>query len=387
MRRVEEEVERIKAVFINSRKLGEFSFGPEHPFRPERVIRVYEVCKNKGLFDSPDVEVVDIEEPEEGILERFHTHEYIEVLKRADSGREIDVEMLRYGIGTGENPVFKGVYQFSELSATASLTAAKAVIDGAESSFNPCGGFHHAHRDRASGFCYVNDVVIAINELLKAGVKVAYVDIDAHHGDAVQEAYYETDSVLTISMHETGRTLFPWGGFQSEIGEGRGRGFNINIPLEPETDDEVFAFLFAEIALKALTIFKPDVVVGQFGTDMLATDPLTHLHLTNNGYIEAINLLHGEFPRIVALGGGGYNMRDVEKCWTMLWMELAGIEMDEGYGGAMGGVFLGDVNLEGLSLRDMRTYTTGPVKSALEEKAKEQVRYFENNVEPLLKKK
>ncbi len=374
-----------KAVFINSRRLGEFVFSPEHPFRPERVRRVYEICRNRGLFDVPGVSVIDVEEPEKDILHRFHSPGYIEALGRADDGRSVDVEMLKFGIGTGENPVFKGVYGFSELAATASLEAARSVIAGAQSSFNPCGGFHHAHRDRASGFCYVNDIVIAIDELLSSGFRVAYVDIDAHHGDAVQEAYYDRKDILTISMHETGKTLFPWGGFSSEVGEGEGLGFNINIPLEPGTDDEVFLFLFKRIVMDALELFEPDVVVGQFGTDMLATDPLTHLHLTNNGYIEAIQTLHGRFPRIVALGGGGYNMSDVERCWTLLWIELAGIELEEGYGGAMGGVFLGDMGLDELNLRDMESFVTGPAKDRLMEYSKGLVDFYRREISPHLK--
>jgi len=369
-----------KAVFINSESLGSYSFGPEHPFKPERVKRVSELCRSRGLFDAPSVEVVSIEEPEEGVLKRFHTRGYIEALKRADTGRDVDVDMLHHGLGTAENPVFKGVYRFAELSATATLTAARLVADGAESAFNPVGGFHHAHRDRASGFCYVNDIAIAIDELLGKGVRVAYIDTDAHHGDAVQEAYYDNERVLIISMHETGKTLFPWGGFENEIGEGNGKGFNINIPLEPGTDDEIFLYLFKEVAMRAVEAFKPDLVVGQFGTDMLATDPLTHLHLTNNGYIEAVESLHSGVKRIVALGGGGYNLKDVEKCWTLLWAELAGLELREDYGGAMGGVFLGDTNLSGSDLRDMRVYTTGPDKERLKERADELIAFFEGKV-------
>lgn len=371
-----------KAVFINSESLGQFVFSPEHPFRPERVRRVYEICRSRGLFDVPGVEVVDVEEPEKDILYRFHSPEYLEALKRADSGRDVDLEMLKFGIGTGENPVFKGVYRFSELAATASLEAARRVIAGVGSSFNPCGGFHHAHRDRASGFCYANDVVIAIDELLSAGFRVAYVDIDAHHGDAVQETYYKRRDVLTISMHETGKTLFPWSGFIKEMGDGEGSGFNINIPLEPETDDEIFIFLFDNIVMSALELYKPDVIVGQFGTDMLATDPLTHLHLTNNGYIEAVEILHRRFPRIVALGGGGYNMKDVERCWTLLWIELAAVELEEGYGGAMGGVFLGDMGLDELSLRDMRSIVTGPTKDSLVEYSRDLVSFYEKEIVP-----
>ena len=372
------------AVFVYAPRLGEFQFSPDHPFKPERISRVYELCRERGLFSGPHVRVERVEEIEDGVLERFHTAEYIAALKRADRGESVDLDMLHHGIGSQENPVFRGIYEFSALSTTSSLRAARLVLEGAGSAFNPCGGFHHAHPDRASGFCYVNDAVIAIRELIAAGMRVAYVDIDAHHGDAVQEAFYDDASVLTVSMHETGKTLFPWGGFEREIGEGSGTGFNINIPLEPDTDDEIFVYLFTEIVLSALHLFEPDVIVGQFGTDMLATDPLTHLRLTNNGYIEAVESLHRLYPRIVALGGGGYRMEDVIKGWTLVWAELSGIPLDDGYGGAVGGVLLGDSSIEGSDLRDMRHHTTGPVKEALVAGAERLIAHFHDKIRPFL---
>jgi acetoin utilization protein AcuC len=374
----------IRAAFINSERLGRFRFSEEHPFKPERVELVYGMCRDKGLLPGTFVKVVCVESEIPGVLERFHTAEYIEALRRADSGADIDIEMLHHGIGSPENPIFKGVYCFSALSATASLVAARNVIEGVPVSFNPCGGFHHAHPDRASGFCYVNDVVIAIEELRSNGLRTAYIDIDAHHGDAVQEAYYGTEEVLTISMHETGKTLFPWGGFEKETGEGAGEGFNINLPLGTETDDEVFLGLFRDVVMDALDLFEPDVIVAQVGTDMLATDPLTHLRLTNNGYIEAIEMLHADFPRIVALGGGGYNLDDVAKCWTLLWAELSGQELEDPYGGALGGVFLGDASLEGSNLRDMRSYTSGPVKDGLRKEAERLIANYRGRIRPLL---
>lgn len=378
------ETRKFKAAFVNTPRLGEFRLNPEHPFKPERLSRVFEMCREKGLLSDPGICIVEVEEAIEGVLERYHTQAYIEALRRANSGDEVDLEMLHHGIGSTENPIFKGVYDFSALSATASLKAAELVSGDVESAFNPCGGFHHAYPDRASGFCYVNDAVIAINELKNMGTRVAYIDIDAHHGDAVQEAYYFDPSVLTISMHETGKTLFPWGGFEREIGDGEGKGYNINVPLEPDTDDDVFVLLFREIVMEALSIFEPEIIVGQFGIDSLSTDPLTHLRLTNNGYIEAVEMLHRRHPRILALGGGGYMMENVVRGWTLLWAELGGLQLDEGYGGALGGVFLGDASIHGSDLRDMRSYTSGPSKDALLEKAGELISHFNNTIKPLL---
>jgi len=142
-----------RTVFINSSRLGEFRFSPDHPFNPVRITRTFRMCEARGLFAAPGVRVVDIERAEEGVLERFHTPAYIDALRRANGGTEVDVEMLHHGIGSAENPVFRGVYDFSALSATLSLAGARLIMEGAPAAFNPCGGFHHAYPDRASGFC------------------------------------------------------------------------------------------------------------------------------------------------------------------------------------------------------------------------------------------
>ncbi|MBU8923055.1 MAG: acetoin utilization protein AcuC [Bacteroidales bacterium] len=374
------------AVFINSDRLGGYSFSPEHPFRPERVKMVHEMCERRQLLSGNGVRVEQVEEIEDGLLERFHTKEYIDLLREAGRCGEIGVEMLYHGLGTMENPIFMGVYDFAALSVTASVRGARIVAEEGVSAFNPCGGFHHAHRDRASGFCYVNDVVIAIEELLMLDARVAYLDVDAHHGDGVQEAFYDDPGVMTLSIHESGKTLFPWGGFEKESGGPGAEGYNINIPMLSDTDDEIFLFLFRSIILPALDAFGPDIVVLQAGTDTFATDPLTHLKMTNNGYIDAIGSLHAAFPRILALGGGGYNMADVVRGWTLLWADLAGIQLDSGYGGALGGVLMGDASIDGSDLRDMQVYTTGPAKEELRKYSESLVARFEKEVQPLLKR-
>jgi len=326
-----------------------------------------------------------VEEPRDGVLADFHTEEYIQILKRAGSGEEVDPRMLFHGVGSMENPVFEGLFDFCALSATATLKAADMVLDGCDTAFNPCGGFHHARSDRAAGFCYVNDPVLAIKRLKKRGAeRIGYVDIDAHHGDGVQDAFYDDPSVLTISTHESGRTLFPWGGFQNEMGEGAGKGFNINVPMEPGTDDNIFRMLFKSIVMDALRIYRPEIVVGVFGADTSRRDPLTHLKMTNNGFIESAEILHAEFPRIIALGGGGYDRDTVVRAWTLLWTELAGLELEAGYGGAIGGVLMGDSSIEGSDLRDMRSYASGPEREALLERAEEMIEFYNENIKPLI---
>ena len=378
------EIKKGKAAFIYAPRLSEFKFSPEHPFKPLRVEKVYEMCEERGLLYNPSAAVIKINEGNEENLEIFHTGDYIDVLKRADGGGEVDIDMLYHGVGTMENPIFRGLYQFCLLSVSATLKAVEMVTNGFESAFNPCGGFHHAHSDRAGGFCYGNDAVIGIKRLRELGRRVAYVDIDAHHGDGVQDAFYGDPEVLTVSIHESGKTLFPWGGFENEIGRGKGRGYNINIPMEPDTDDEIFTFLFNNIIMDSVKRFDPDVIVGQFGTDTFATDPLTHLRMTNNGYIESIKLIHKSFPKIVALGGGGYNMKNVVNGWTLLWAELTGLEPSGGYGGVIGGVLMGDSSIQGSDLRDMQSYVSGPTKEVLLQKAEKLISYYEEEIQPLL---
>jgi acetoin utilization protein AcuC len=375
--------EQVEAVFVYSRELAGFELSPDHPFKPERARLTYDMCSRRGLLEGEGVRLEQVDAAEEGLLGRFHDPGYIELLKRAESGREVDLEMIHHGLGTAENPVFRGVHTYSSLAATATVVAARAAAEGC-SSFNPCGGFHHAHRDRASGFCYVNDVAIAVLELRGRGIRVACVDIDAHHGNGIQDAFYEDREVLTISIHESGRTLFPWSGFESESGSAGAEGYNINIPLEPETDDKAFLMLFSEIVMDALSLFEPEVIVGVFGTDTFATDPLTHLRMTNNGYIDAIAMLRSRFPHIAALGGGGYNVAGTVRGWTLLWAELAGRQLGGGYGGALGGVLMGDPEIDESDLRDMHVYTSGPAAERVRTSSEMLVERYRRDIRPLI---
>ena len=168
------------------------------------------------------------------------------------------------------------------------------------------------------------------------------------------------------------------------MGEGAGKGFNINVPMEPGTDDNIFRMLFNSIVMDALRIYRPEIVVGVFGADTSRRDPLTHLKMTNNGFIESAEILHAEFPRIIALGGGGYDRDTVVRAWTLLWTELAGLELEAGYGGAIGGVLMGDSSIEGSDLRDMRSYASGPEREALLERAEEMIEFYNGNIKPLI---
>jgi acetoin utilization protein AcuC len=166
--------------------------------------------------------------------------------------------------------------------------------------------------------------------MVKAGLRVAYIDIDAHHGDGVQSAFYNTNQVLTISLHESGRYLFPGTGFETEIGHGEGKGYSVNIPLYPYTDDEAYTWAFMEIVPPLVKAFKPDVVVAQLGTDSLRTDPLAHLNLTIAGYARLVKEIVSISPKLVALGGGGYHVPNVPRCWSLAWAIMNGVDLSEG---------------------------------------------------------
>ena len=195
--------------------------------------------------------------------------------------------------------------------------------EGFEAAFNISGGLHHAMPNHAYGFCVFNDPVMAINELVRRGLRVAYVDIDCHHGDGVQLAYYDTDQVLTISMHESGQFLFPGTGHVQEMGMGRGRGYSVNVPLYPYTTDDLYYWAFEQVTLPLLDAFHPDALVSQLGIDTHYLDPITHLALTTQGFGKVVAKFAGQAPKWLALGGGGYDVHAVARSWTLAYGVMA----------------------------------------------------------------
>ena len=255
-----------------------------------------------------------------------------------------------FGLGAGDNPVFPSLWEAARLVAAGSLLAADVVARGeADRAFHFAGGLHHALPGRASGFCYVNDPVLAILRLREHGLRVAYVDIDAHHGDGVQYAFYDDPNVLTVSTHERGERLFPGTGFVRELGEGDGAGFSVNLPLEAYTDSAVYLPAFESVVPPLLERFKPDVIVAQLGIDAHRTDPLTHLALDMQGFAKAFTRLLPLAPKIVALGGGGYDVRNVAKAWTIAWAILNGVEL----AGELPEAFAPDIKQHGFESRDL----------------------------------
>jgi len=296
----------------------------------ERLGLTWRLMQAYGLTRLPGTTVHAPTPAGEGDIAVFHEPEYLEVLRAADSGAQ-PPRGSAFGLGAGDNPVFPGVWEAARLVAAGSLLAADLIARGeADRVFHFAGGLHHALRERASGFCYVNDAVLAILRLRERGLRVAYVDIDAHHGDGVQYAFYGDPHVLTISTHERGERLFPGTGFVHELGEGDAAGFSVNLPLEAYTDTQVYLPAFEAVVPPLLARFKPDVIVAQLGIDSHRTDPLTHLALDIQGFAKAFARIVSLAPRLIALGGGGYDIRNVARGWTAAWAVLNGVELPAG---------------------------------------------------------
>ena len=318
----------VKTAFLYTEKYFAYDYGASHPLRIERLQLTYDLCKAYDLFQIEDAELVETRAASESEILRFHSAEYVEVLKSASHG-EIS-HKFAYGLGPGDNPVFTGLWEWSQLHAGASLQCAQLVSEGeTRVAFNIAGGLHHAGASQASGFCYVNDPVLAIYHFVDKGKRVMYLDIDAHHGDGVQWAFYDDSRVLTVSFHQDGRTLFPGTGGLNEIGRGNGTGYSINVPMLPGTDDHVFWEGFSSVVPRLMAMFKPDVVVSQLGVDTFQDDPLAALELTTHGFCRVIAYLTQHAPAWVALGGGGYNASNVARAWTLAWAIMNGADLSD----------------------------------------------------------
>jgi len=377
------DVQKLGSIFVYSDELAWFDFGADHYFKPERASKTYELCNRYGVMNYEWMKILNPELPDESILSLFHEDGYIRLLEKAGKG-EFNLEILERGIGTPDNPILPGIFEWSLKVTGGTVAAINRILNGeALAAFNPLGGFHHARKGNAEGFCYVNDIAIAIKDILKKSPdkKIAYIDIDAHHGNGVQEAFYDDKRVLFICMHETGKTLYPWSGNENETGEGNAKGFTVNIPLEPGADDEVFSFAFDEILPPLLDSFRPDLIVAELGADMLISDPLTHLKLTNNGYIRAIKKVIKACPRVLALGGGGYDLYRTARCWTLAWAALNNLEPVDEYAGLVGGMMFGP-EMEVGTLFDNPYINAGEAKDKAMAEAKRVVEYLKKEVFP-----
>lgn len=367
-----------EAVFLYSEELENYQYPPNCPFKSDRAGRTRQTLRSMGLLSGAGKREMAPPAAERSVLERFHTARYLDALLESEKGNW-DVEALHMGIGGPDTPVFDGMYGYGALSTGASLMGANLLLSGdADIVFNPSGGMHHAGPELAAGFCYINDVVIACQHLLTQGKRVLFLDIDVHHGDGVQNAFYNQNEVMTISLHETGRALFPGTGFIEEMGEDEGLGYSVNVPLPPDTYDSAYMQCFNEIVVPLLHAFDADIIVLELGADALSGDPLAHLKLTNEVYRKILEyMLRLETP-ILVTGGGGYHVENTVRAWSLTWSVLAGEHQQaEAINFGLGGVMLESTDWSGgfqdreLPVTELQKRSVQPVIDATIQKIKE----------------
>ena len=326
-----------------------YDFGRDHPLAPVRVALTHGLIEATGLADAPGVVRITPEANDERDLHdtlRVHDAAYVDTvatLSRTltpgtsllDAAPDVGARAASVGLGAGDTPAFAGMHDASLAVVRASATAARMVLAGdVAHAFNPGGGLHHAMPGRAGGFCIYNDAAAAIAALLDAGAeRVAYVDVDVHHGDGVERAFAADPRVLTISLHESGRTLFPGTGDATDVGEGVGVASAVNVPLAPQTSGRVWLDTFDAVVEPLVRAFQPDVLVTQLGCDTHTTDPLAHLALTLDDMAAIYARLHAlaleaADGRWVATGGGGYQLVSVvPRAWTLAFAEMTGARL------------------------------------------------------------
>ncbi|MCW2715892.1 MAG: Histone deacetylase [Frankiales bacterium] len=316
-----------------------YDFGPSHPLRPLRLELTMALAGQLGVLARPGVTVRAPVSAEDDVLQLVHDPMYVASVKRAPDDLMGRLS-LRYGLGTGDVPIFPLMHEAAALVTGATVDAARAVWEGpakggAQHAVNISGGLHHAMRDRASGFCVYDDPAVAIAWLLAQGAtRIAYVDVDVHHGDGVEAAFYDDPRVLTVSIHESGRTLFPGTGWADQVGAGEGVGANVNVALPMGTGDAGWLRAFDAVVPPVLRAFRPEIMITQHGCDTHALDPLAHLMMSIDGQriaYRALHLLAHELceGRWVAVGGGGYEpVQVVPRAWTHLLAEVTGAPLD-----------------------------------------------------------
>ncbi|MCB0918909.1 MAG: acetoin utilization protein AcuC [Actinobacteria bacterium] len=313
------------ATILWNEQLRQYDFGPDHPLSPIRVQLAMRLVEDYGLLDHPQVTIsADTPILDDATLERVHRPDYVAAVKRASQPDADANAEARYGLGTADTPIFENMHAASARIAGASLTGAREVLEGrARHSVNLSGGLHHAMPDRASGFCVYNDAAVAIAWLLDQGLeRVVYIDVDVHHGDGVQAAFWDDPRVMTISIHESPATLFPGTGWPTEIGGPTALGSKVNIALPAGTGDQGWLRGLHAVAPALIESFKPQFIVSQHGCDGHFEDPLASMALSIDGLRMAAEAIHAWSHRYaggkwLALGGGGYEWVDVvPRAWA-----------------------------------------------------------------------
>jgi acetoin utilization protein AcuC len=312
-----------------------YDHGPRHPLRPARVLLTRRLIHDYGILDGQRVAETTARSATADEFRLVHTERYVDAVTRAGHGEE--GPWWEFGFGPGDNPIFPHMHEASARVAGASVAAAEAVLSGrAEHAFNPAGGLHHAMPERASGFCVYDDPAIAIAWLLANGAdRIAYVDVDVHHGDGPQAIFFRDPRVLTVSLHQFGGFFFPGTGDVRDLGAGDAAGTKVNVPLPAGTGGGGWLRAFDAVVPPLVLEWRPDVLVTQLGCDTHHTDPLAELSLATPDYAETARRLHDLAHRAaggrwVATGGGGYQWaRVVPRAWTIYFAEMAGVELPD----------------------------------------------------------
>lgn len=305
-----------EVAYLFDPNIGKYYYGHRHPMKPHRLTLTNSLVMNYGLHKKMKMYIPALATAKE--MCRFHSQDYIEFLERV-TPRNVDQfqqYFQQYNV-MEDCPIFEGLFEFCSKYTGGSLRAASMLNNNqCDIAVNWAGGLHHAKKFEASGFCYVNDINIAILELLKYHPRVLYIDIDIHHGDGVQEAFYLTDRVMTVSFHKYGNTFFPGTGDMFEIGNDFGRYYSVNVPLKEGIVDADYSYIFKGVIEDVLEFYRPTAVVLQCGADSLGGDRLGCFNLSIKGHGDCIKMIRDSGLPTIILGGGGYTVRNVARCWT-----------------------------------------------------------------------
>ncbi|PWN42710.1 putative HOS2-putative histone deacetylase [Ceraceosorus guamensis] len=303
-----------KVAYFFPKGVGEYHYGERHPMKPARLTLTNRLVLGYGLHERMECYSPRMATREE--LEWFHDSDFIDFLSKTTPTTPLSASFTRFNFAD-DCPVFDGMYDFCRSYAGASLAGARKLTSGtADIAINWSGGLHHAKKNEASGFCYVNDIVLGIQELLRYHPRVLYIDIDIHHGDGVQEAFYNNNRVLTVSFHKYGNDFFPCTGALTEIGVGLGKHFCLNVPLQDGIDDSSYVSLFKAVIEPCITSFRPESIVLQCGADSLGLDRLGCFNLSISAHGECVRFVKSFGLPLLVLGGGGYTIRNVARCWA-----------------------------------------------------------------------
>ncbi|CAM9844959.1 unnamed protein product [Chrysoparadoxa australica] len=309
-------------------EIGNYHYGQGHPMKPHRVRMTHNLVVNYNLYQK--MQIFRPKPVSASQMTRFHSDDYINFLKiiTQDNMHEYIRQLSRFNVGE-DCPVFDGLFEFCQLYTSGSIGGAVRLNhDMNDIVINWAGGLHHAKKSEASGFCYVNDCVLAILELLKKHQRVLYIDIDIHHGDGVEEAFYTTNRVMTVSFHKFGE-YFPGTGDVNDLGHKLGKNYAINFPLQDGIDDESYQMIFRPVIAKVMERFQPGAIVLQCGADSLSGDRLGCFNLSFKGHADCVKYVKSFGIPMLVLGGGGYTLRNVPRCWAYETAVLLDTEIDD----------------------------------------------------------